>query len=596
MYNKSSSKQKIRYIKPFFQGTQPQDQKNKAKTKQKNRYSNIIQVDLKGPNYNTNEITIKKAKKYNNINKIEDRERPYINNNDINIIKAKNVNNNNSKVEGIKWTNINKNEMKNMKAKNLNNNKIENIKSSNKNENNIKNIVVVKNLNINNKKEKRKRPSINKNEINNMKAKNLQQQQQQQQKQQQQNQQQQPQKLQLKQQQQNQQQYHQQQQQQPQQQSTTKGITNINNNNRVDEINKEKKNNERNINEEKKNKITQKEVLAKNNIINGTIFPRGLNNIGATCYMNSVLQSFYHVFDLSNELIKLKNIDERKMPMTSAYLEVINELTFSKEKSISPIKFKIMISNNELFEGIGANDAKSLTLYILETLNEEFNGNNLKINNENLLNKIRNLKNKEMENIVKTFNSQYNSIIADLFYGLKMTTYKCFTCNDCPADYQLFNIINLSIEQTFVEMKKKELKVDILECLKVEQKPKYFNGDNQLFCDKCNKMVDGESVNKIYMAPKIMILFLDRGFNNSFRCEVTFPEILKMKEFVDNDGGEYHLIGVIEHLGPSSNSGHFIATCKHFDGKWYLFSDSTIIPLESYKKNGEPYLLFYRKD
>ena len=568
MYNKSSSKQKIRYIKPFFQGTQPQDQKNKAKTKQKNRYSNIIQVDLKGPNYNTNEITIKKAKKYNNINKIEDRERPYINNNDINIIKAKN----------------------------LNNNKIENIKSSNKNENNIKNIVVGKNLNINNKKEKRKRPSINKNEINNMKAKNLQQQQQQQQKQQQQNQQQQPQKLQLKQQQQNQQQYHQQQQQQPQQQSTTKGITNINNNNRVDEINKEKKNNERNINEEKKNKITQKEVLAKNNIINGTIFPRGLNNIGATCYMNSVLQSFYHVFDLSNELIKLKNIDERKMPMTSAYLEVINELTFSKEKSISPIKFKIMISNNELFEGIGANDAKSLTLYILETLNEEFNGNNLKINNENLLNKIRNLKNKEMENIVKTFNSQYNSIIADLFYGLKMTTYKCFTCNDCPADYQLFNIINLSIEQTFVEMKKKELKVDILECLKVEQKPKYFNGDNQLFCDKCNKMVDGESVNKIYMAPKIMILFLDRGFNNSFRCEVTFPEILKMKEFVDNDGGEYHLIGVIEHLGPSSNSGHFIATCKHFDGKWYLFSDSTIIPLESYKKNGEPYLLFYRKD
>ena len=581
MYNKSSSKQKIRYIKPIFQGTQPQDQKNKAKTKQKNRYSNIIQVDLKGPNHNTNEIFIKKGKKYNNINKIEDRERPYINNKDINIIKAKNVNNNNSKVEGIKGTNINKNEMKNMKAKNLNNNnKIGNIKSSNKNENNIKNIMIGKNLNINNKKENIKRPSINKNEINNMKAKNLQQQQ----------------KQQLKQQQQNQQQYHQQQQQQPQQQSTRKGITNINNNNRVNEINKEKKNNERNINEEKKNKITQKEDLAKNNIINGTIFPRGLNNIGATCYMNSVLQSFYHVFDLSNELIKLKNIDERKMPMTSAYLEVINELTFSKEKSISPIKFKIMISNNELFEGIGANDAKSLTLYILETLNEEFNGNNLQINNENLLNKIRNLKNKEMENIVKAFNSQYNSIIADLFYGLKMTTYKCLACNDCPADYQLFNIINLSIEQTFVEMKKKELKVDILECLKVEQKPKYFNGDNQLFCDKCNKMVDGESVNKIYMAPKIMILFLDRGFNNSFRCEVTFPEILKMKEFVDIDGGNYHLIGVIEHLGPSSNSGHFIATCKHFDGKWYLFSDSTIIPLESYKKNGEPYLLFYRKD
>ena len=357
----------------------------------------------------------------------------------------------------------------------------------------------------------------------------------------------------------------------------------------------EKKNNEKKG--DNNNKIIENdEISDKDNIINGEITPRGLNNIGATCYMNSVLQCFYHVFDLSNELIKLKNIDERKMPMTSAYLEVITELTFSKEKSISPIKFKIMISNNELFEGIGANDAKSLTLYILETLNEEFNGNNLGINNEKLLNKIRNIKNKEMEKIVNNFNSQYNSIIADLFYGLKMTTYKCLTCNDSPADYQLFNIINLPIEQTFIEMKKEELKVDILECLKVEQKPKYFNGNNQLFCDKCNKMVDGESVNRIYMAPKIMILFLDRGFNNSFKCEVTFPETLNMKEFTDIDGGEYHLIGVIEHLGPSSNSGHFIATCKHFNGNWYLFSDSQIIPLQNYKKEGEPYLLFYRRD
>ena len=529
MYNKFPSIYQNVSINYYIPGSQFQakNNNNKAKTVQKNIYYNVNlnKQEINGPNRN------KKVMNNYNLIQREDIRRSYAHQYEINIMKAQNLNN--------------KNKINIMQKNNLNNN-INNIGG-------------------------RKNPNINKNEINIIKAKNLQQQQQKQQQQQQKQKQQ-------------QQIQNQQKQQQQQQQSATTNMNN--NNNKKDEIN----------NEKKINNITKNEDSVKNNIINGKIFPRGLNNIGATCYMNSVLQSFYHVIDLTNELIKLKNIDERKMPMTSAYLEVINELTFNKEKSISPIKFKIMISNNELFEGIGANDAKSLTLYILETLNEEFNGNNLRITNENLLNKIRNLNGKETENIVKVFNTQYNSIIADLFYGLKMTTYKCLTCNDCPADYQLFNIINLSIEQTFIEMKKKELKVDILECLKVEQKPKYFNGDNQLFCDKCNKMVDGESKNRIYIPPKIMILFLDRGFNNSFRCEVTFPEILNMKEFADIDGGEYHLIGVIEHLGPSSNSGHFIATCKHFDGNWYLFSDSTIISLKNYKKEGEPYLLFYRRD
>ena len=313
--------------------------------------------------------------------------------------------------------------------------------------------------------------------------------------------------------------------------------------------------------------------------------------------MNSVLQCFYHVFDLSNELLKLEEIDEEKMPMTTAYLEVIDRLSFSKKNSISPFQFKMIISNNELFQGIGANDSKSLTLYILETLNEEFNENNIKIKDANVSNKIRELKDKDKENIVNVFNTQYNSIVADLFYGLKITTYKCLECKDAPGDYQLFNIINLSIEKTVIELKKKKPRVDILECLRVEGNKQQFNGDNQLFCDKCNKMVDGESENRIYMAPKIMILFLDRGRFNRFRCEVTFPEELNFKEFEEVDGGKYHLIGVIEHLGPSSNSGHFIAVCKHFDNQWYMFSDSSIDgPHKKYEQYGEPYLLFYRRD
>ena len=94
-----------------------------------------------------------------------------------------------------------------------------------------------------------------------------------------------------------------------------------------------------------------------------------------------------------------------------------------------------------------------------------------------------------------------------------------------------------------------------------------------------------------------MIIFLDRGLNNRFMCDVDFPEELDINNYLETKGNKYKLIGVIEHLGQSGETGHFIANCKHFNGEWYIFSDSTIYPTKNnYNKYGIPYLLFYRRE
>ena len=196
---------------------------------------------------------------------------------------------------------------------------------------------------------------------------------------------------------------------------------------------------------EPKDKI---ETNNNGNIINKEIKPRGLNNIGSTCYMNSVLQCFYHVYDLSNELLNygLKNIFTKaiisKMPMTRALLDVIFELSFGENKSMSPYIFKEIISKNDSFRKWEANDSKTLALYVLDTLNRELNENKIKTQNINLVNKIRTYKGKESESIITQFNQDYYTLIGDLFHGLKMTDYICLACNNSVKIYQIFNIIN----------------------------------------------------------------------------------------------------------------------------------------------------------
>ena len=381
------------------------------------------------------------------------------------------------------------------------------------------------------------------------------------------------------------------------------------------------------------------------NVIEPNILPRGLKNIGATCYMNSVIQSLYHLFDLSNELFKsyfitqsLKMEHLQKMPMASAFFDVIYHLSFSEKKSVNPKRFKDAIGNNESFRQYEANDSKTLTLYILDTMNKELNSNKMRTENPNLINAIRTYDKKDdkAKDIVKLFNENYNSLIGDLFHGLKSTEYKCLKCQNCIKNYEIFNIFTCSIEKSYLNKKKqieenkaeekikaedrnktvnkaedknkaenknktegknKRIKLDVIDCFKLEQNKVNFTGNNQLFCERCNQLNDGESNKKILIAPKILILFLDRGINNRFMMNVDFPKVLDINEFLVEKGKKYHLRCVIEHLGESGDSGHFIANCKHFDGNWYLYSDSSIYSCgKEYQQNGIPYLIFYERE
>ena len=403
--------------------------------------------------------------------------------------------------------------------------------------------------------------------------------------------------------------------------------------------------------------------------LNGLIKARGLENVGATCYMNATLQCFYHVKQLSEALVNDDKISE-KLELTYSFKKLIEGLAFTNIrkykidrqynrvtgeniKSFKPENFKEVLSRkNPLFKGIQANDSKDLIIYLLQEMDKE-----LTLRNNNISTMKMFIGNDESELEKEKFKEFHNSIFCDLFYGFQKSDMICDNCKNCNSTYIVFNNLVLPIEKTYNslndENKNKNRnrnrsnnlvnmfnpqtcqtfgrrpglnsnfnnyygynnynnynnfnntpdlprKLDVHQCLKECFKDELLSGENQIYCNKCRKMSNSINRTTIYKAPNVLILILNRGRGNSFECEIKFSskEILDLSRYniISQDSPKkYQLFGVISHIGESSDEGHFIAYCKHFDDNWYMFNDSIAKTVgENELTNGVPYILFYR--
>ena len=195
----------------------------------------------------------------------------------------------------------------------------------------------------------------------------------------------------------------------------------------------------------------------------------GLDNVGATCYMNATLQCLYHVKELSENIINDDTIKD-KLKLTFCYKNLIEELAGCKEKkkyllrrqefsddkymkdSIKPLKFKNLISEmNPIFKGVQANDSKDLILFLLETMDKELTLRN---------NKTREMQtfygNSEDELKPENFKKCHNSIFADIFYGFQKSVIKCEKCKTENPTYNVMNFLIFHLEKTYNELNKQK--------------------------------------------------------------------------------------------------------------------------------------------
>ncbi len=383
---------------------------------------------------------------------------------------------------------------------------------------------------------------------------------------------------------------------------------------------------EKELNEREK-KLAQKEERLKR-MIEFNVPPNsppiliGLNNIGATCYMNASLQCFSNTKKLSEYFLYDYKEDKNKK-LSNEFYHVLRNL-WKKEnnnKPYSPTSFKEVLSKeNPLFKGVAANDSKDLINFLLERFHQELGGK--KINKKNKSNSKKNSVEENMGNIDQTnesqmlkfffddFQEKYNTPISNCFYGILETKTQCNLCKLIKFNFQIYSFLEFPLQQVnqyLASQGKKPLltndgknpDIDLYECFEYNGKIDIMTGENQMYCNKCNKLNDSLFSTSIYSGPNYLIIILNRGKGAIYECKVNFPEQLNLLNYITikTIAVVYELYAVISHLGPSSMDGHFVAYCRNrMDNKWYLYNDA-IVNLCSRPQqynDGMPYILFYK--
>ena len=346
------------------------------------------------------------------------------------------------------------------------------------------------------------------------------------------------------------------------------------------------------------------------------------DNNNLPSYMNVAIQCLLNTKKLTNYFLtrfeKYLNKKDNLIISKNYYFllkNLLNKENYKNESDYSSYNFKNKIYKEFLLKNPNQiNDCKDLIIFILESIHLELNkaNNFFFINDEN--NNIMDLmdKNKIFNKFLIKFKNNYKSIISDLFYGIKEIKYKCNICTTIKYNYDIFFFLEFSLEKVSIFFNKSYEKkyvrftnefipeINLSECFEYYQREETMDRDKRIYCQVCKTNCNTNIYNSLYSLPQYLIIILNRGEKNQFKCKVNIPKSLNLEEYTQFKGVkyEYDLYGVIYKTYIDSNFEHIKAFYKNINNnKWYLYKDNNISECEinNDSLNKDSYILFYQK-
>lgn len=396
----------------------------------------------------------------------------------------------------------------------------------------------------------------------------------------------------------------------------------------------EYKNNSRNIILNQNEDIS---TIYDNKLKNSNIFDFFEENQNNKSLFESILYCFFNIKELTNYILNNEEIHkDLNNSFYNEYLKiieflynknnVINTLNKNKTNNIYNIMDNIEEGKNipKLISSYPNYDyQKLLSLIIfqypiniiskiinnfhleLNKLSNNANCNLIQSESEVMINKNEEeTKNKKFEDFLKECQKNNESIIFDLFYGIKEIQIICNKCKKKHFKYEIMNLIEISIDKLteYIITEQNENNkniISILDCLNYYSKERKENSKKVIDCSYCGEYQSYGYINNICKYPKIFIICFN--YFNPYNSPEDSNEIsINLDEKIKLLDDNYKLVGVIslkKYKISKVEEDKYIAFC--YSGKKWICYDETKInnnfDFNSEKKEIKPIVIFYQR-
>ncbi|WCJ29906.1 Ubiquitin carboxyl-terminal hydrolase 23 [Euphorbia peplus] len=304
----------------------------------------------------------------------------------------------------------------------------------------------------------------------------------------------------------------------------------------------------------------------------------GLENLGNTCFLNSVLQCLTYTEPLAAYLQSGKHQNTCHVAGFCALCAIQKHVSRALQSTGRSLVPKDLVSNlrciSRNFRNARQEDAHEYMVNLLESMHKCCLPSGVPSESPAAYEK---------------------SLVHKIFGGRLRSQVECQQCSYRSNKFDPFLDLSLEI------YKADTLPVALRNFTAAEL---LDGGEKEYHCQQCKKKVRAKKRLTVHKCPYVLTIHLKRFHaldpGRKVDKRVVFNSSLDMKPFVsDSYEGDlkYSLYGVLVHFGHNTHSGHYVCFVRTSSGTWYLLNDNEVRQVsEKRVLEQKAYMLFYVRD